>query len=166
TDTGRLVREERLEGEVEKEYSEYIPWGGKVFPGVLRTTEGGKRVVEMRVEEISANASPDPAIYQPPPGSEAWAWCNNPDRGRVLDRVQPVYPAQAKLELRSGKVSVYAVIGVNGRLTNLRIARSAGPDLDNATLDAVKRWRYRPTSCNGVSIRDEVVIDVVYSFQR
>ena len=164
--TGRLVRQESHAGETEGEYSEYIPWGDKVFPGVLRTMEENKQVVEMRIEEISANPNSDPATYAPPSEAQAWAWCNNPELGPLVDKVPPRYPEQAKRGHVSGKVSIYAVIGTDGRLTNLRVVRSAGPVLDNASLEAVQRWRYKPTRCNGVAIREEVLIDVVYTLQR
>jgi len=60
--------------------------------------------------------------------------------------VQPKYTAAATREKIEGIVQLDIVIGVNGRVTRTRVARSldAQYGLDDSALDAVKRWIFAP----------------------
>jgi protein TonB len=61
----------------------------------------------------------------------------------------------------TGLVIVEAVIGIDGRVTDARVLRSA-PLLDEAALTAVRQWRYRPTLLGGVPVA--VVLTVTVNF--
>jgi len=58
-------------------------------------------------------------------------------------------------------VTIDAVIGVNGRVTEARVLRSVAL-LDRAALDAVQQWRYSPTLLNGVAV--PVILTVRVNF--
>jgi TonB family protein len=51
----------------------------------------------------------------------------------------------------TGVVTIDAVTGVDGRVTEARVLRSM-PLLDNSALDAVRQWRYTPTLLKGVAV--------------
>jgi TonB family protein len=65
--------------------------------------------------------------------------------------VKPVYPAIAQSARVSGVVTIEATIGIDGKVTDARVVRSV-PLLDQAALDAVRQWEYRPTLLNGVPV--------------
>jgi protein TonB len=69
---------------------------------------------------------------------------------KIVD-VAPVYPPLAIRARVAGVVTIDAVIGVDGRVTEARVLRSTAL-LDNAALDAVRQWRYTPTLLNGVAV--------------
>ena len=48
------------------------------------------------------------------------------------------------------KISVSFIIGTDGRVHSPLILESLGPSGDRIVLDAVRAWRYRPATCNGV----------------
>jgi len=79
---------------------------------------------------------------------------------KIVD-VAPVYPPLAVRARVAGVVTIDAVIGVDGRVTEARVLRSA-PLLDNAALDAVRQWRYTPTLLNGVAV--PVILTVRVNF--
>jgi protein TonB len=79
---------------------------------------------------------------------------------KIVD-VAPVYPPLAVRARVAGVVTIDAVIGVDGRVTEARVLRSA-PLLDNAALDAVRQWRYTPTLLNGVAV--PVILTVSVNF--
>jgi protein TonB len=58
-------------------------------------------------------------------------------------------------------VIIEATIGLTGDVVNARVLRSI-PLLDQAALDAVRRWKFTPTTLNGVSY--EVVMTVTVNF--
>ena len=74
----------------------------------------------------------------------------------------PVYPALAQSAHVEGDVVLEAIIGVDGSVQELRVVRSVAL-LDEAALDAVRRWRYTPTLLNGVPV--PVVMTVTVSFR-
>jgi protein TonB len=78
---------------------------------------------------------------------------------RMIHRVIPVYPALARQARISGKVELHGVIGIDGRIRELRV-RGGHPLLIPAALEAVRQWVYRPTLLNGVPVEVEAPITV------
>ncbi len=56
------------------------------------------------------------------------------------------------------KVKVSFIIGTDGRVHSPFILESAGPSGDQVVLDAIRSWRYRPATCNGVPTETEAKI--------
>ena len=51
----------------------------------------------------------------------------------------------------SGRTVVRVLVGANGSAKSVRLQRSSGYErLDQAALDAVRRWRFRPGTRGGV----------------
>jgi len=65
-----------------------------------------------------------------------------------VSAVLPVYPLLAKNQHLEGDVRVDAVIDVNGRVTATKAV--SGPALlQQAAVDALRQWKYRPATLNG-----------------
>jgi protein TonB len=65
-----------------------------------------------------------------------------------VSAVLPVYPLLAKNQHLEGDVRVDAVIDVNGRVTATQAV--SGPALlQQAAVDALRQWKYRPATLNG-----------------
>ena len=62
--------------------------------------------------------------------------------------VAPSYPEIARQARVQGVVILEAIIGVDGKVEQLRVMRSQ-PLLDDAALAAVREWEYTPTLLNG-----------------
>ena len=80
---------------------------------------------------------------------------------KKIKDVKPVYPRLAESARISGVVIAEIVIDTNGDVRDARILRSI-PMLDQAALDAIRQWRYTPTTLNGVPV--ELVMTVTVSF--
>jgi protein TonB len=80
-----------------------------------------------------------------------------------MNDVQPVYPAIAKNAGVTGVVIIEATIGPDGKVIDAKVLRSV-PLLDQAALDAVRQWEYRPTFLNGVAV--PVIMTVTINFKR
>ncbi len=74
---------------------------------------------------------------------------------------KPVYPPLARTTRTQGTVRIRAWIGRDGTIRNLQLL-SGPPLLVQAALDAVGRWRYRPTLLNGQPV--EVLTDIDVNF--
>jgi periplasmic protein TonB len=80
---------------------------------------------------------------------------------KVFDRA-PEYPSLAKAAGIQGLVIVEVIIDEHGDVTNARVLRSTAV-LDQAALDAVRRWKFSPARLNGEAI--PVVMTVTINFQ-
>jgi TonB family protein len=63
-------------------------------------------------------------------------------QGRILTKVPPNYPENAKRSHVSGTVLLDALIGRDGRVHRLKIIKSPDPDLTIAASIAVEQWKY------------------------
>jgi TonB family protein len=68
-----------------------------------------------------------------------------------LKDVKPVYPAIPAAARVQGIVIVEAVVGEDGRVSAARVVKSIAL-LDQAALDAVRQWEFRPTLLNGAPV--------------
>jgi protein TonB len=85
--------------------------------------------------------------------------------GSLLAKFVPVYPAIAKAAGVHGTVVLQATISKSGTIENLRVI--GGPlMLQQAALDAVKTWRYRPYLLNGEPVEVETTVNVVFEMER
>lgn len=66
--------------------------------------------------------------------------------------VAPVYSAEAKAAGAKGIVVIEATIDERGNVAEAHVVRSVAL-LDQAALDAVKQWRYKPTTLNAKPVR-------------
>ena len=80
---------------------------------------------------------------------------------KKLKDVVPVYPEDAKAAGVQGVVILETTIGTDGKVSEVRVLRSV-PMLDEAALEAVRKWEYTPTLLNGEPV--SVLMTVTVSF--
>ena len=85
--------------------------------------------------------------------------------GMIIYKVTPRYPPIAVSAHIEGTVVLNATIGKRGTIDNLRVA-SGHPMLQQAALDAVQNWRYRPYLLNDQPVEVETTINVVFTLAR
>ena len=84
--------------------------------------------------------------------------------GNLRTKVMPVYPPAAKQAKIQGTVVLSAVVGKDGNIENLQVL--SGPsELQQASLDAVRQWTYKPYLLNGDPIEVKTTVNVVFSLQ-
>jgi TonB family protein len=77
--------------------------------------------------------------------------------------VMPVYPATARSARIGGTVTIEATIDTEGKVSDAHVVKSV-PLLDNAALDAVRQWEYKPSTVNGKPV--PVIVTVNVNFVR
>ncbi|HUX10110.1 MAG TPA: TonB family protein [Terriglobia bacterium] len=76
---------------------------------------------------------------------------------------QPKYPQQAKAKHLSGKVILSCVIDAEGNVTEVtEVSKPLGGGLDESAMDAVRNWKYKPATLDGVPVK--VKTDVTINF--
>jgi len=83
------------------------------------------------------------------------------EAAKRLNLVTPVYPPAAKAAGIQGTVILHAIIGMDGTPLSLRVMNSEiDPELTRSAVEAVSKWRYRPTLLNGEPIEVDTTIMV------
>jgi TonB family protein len=85
----------------------------------------------------------------------------NVQQAKLLVKVTPVYPPEAKAQRIEGQVRLEATLGKDGKVENLQVL-SGDPLLAAAALDAVRQWQYQTTLLNGDPV--EVVTEIAVNF--
>lgn len=85
--------------------------------------------------------------------------------GMLIYKQTPRYPPIAVAAHIEGTVVLTATIGKNGTIDNLHVA-SGNQMLQQAALEAVQNWRYRPYLLNGQPVEVETTINVVFTMGR
>ncbi len=111
---------------------------------------------------------PAPAVQPPPPPvitkAEPIRRGGNVQAANLTYQVNPVYPPLARQIRVQGVVVMEAVINKEGSIESLRVI-SGHPLLNQAALDAVKQWRYRPTMLNGEPVEVITTVTVTFSLR-
>ncbi len=82
--------------------------------------------------------------------------------GRLLQKTPPVYPPIAAAARVSGTVVLRAIISKQGTIESLRVV--SGPAmLQQAALDAVRTWQYKPYTVNNKPVEVETTVNVVFT---
>ncbi len=92
----------------------------------------GLRIFEQRAQApVGTEVSPPEKLFGPP----------------------PVYDDHARRSEVQGVVMVESIIDEEGCIQKLRVCKSLHPSLDLATLEAVRRWVFRPAELNGTPVK-------------
>lgn len=68
---------------------------------------------------------------------------------RVIRRVEPVYPDEAREAGISGVVILEVIIDKTGRLRSVEVLKGLRSGIDQAAVNAVKQWTFEPATLNG-----------------
>jgi len=167
TDTaGRSVRDAK--SYVECAISEHLPTYG-VWDEKWDERPPINVAVQRTIVELTKRREARTVGMQPSP-------CATPAPRRVVvssgvavsmlkTKVNPVYPTEAIKNHISGTVALHATISAKGNVESLRVI--SGPDsLQQAALETVRKWTYRPYLLNNLPVKVETTINVVFTPDR
>ena len=89
----------------------------------------------------------------------------NVEAANIVQKVTPIYPAEAKANRVQGSVRFTVIIGKDGRVQNLTLV-SGDPVLAQAAKDAVQQWVYKPTLLNGDPVEVMTQVDVNFTLSQ
>jgi protein TonB len=82
------------------------------------------------------------------------------DAPTPITQFKPIYPEMAREAKVEGRVVLHVLVGRDGRVKNVKVIRSVTM-LDQAAVDAVSKWVFKPALSNNkpVSVWVEVPVD-------
>jgi TonB family protein len=122
--------------------------------GGLQVTENGKVVYRSPPEHRTTA-----------PGARAtWEGSKDVSRTRLIHRIEPEYPPEARTQGIQGSVNLDVQIGADGAVHNITVV-SGDPVLGEAAVAAVRQWRYRPYSVDGRPVEMQTRIRIRFTLR-
>ncbi len=81
-------------------------------------------------------------------------------------KVDPAYPPDVLRDRIEGTVTLYAVIGTDGKVDGIRVLQSLDSRLDANAVHALYSWRFRPGTKNGEPVAIEAVVQIPFRMTR
>lgn len=126
----------------------------------------------------SAISQDEPPPVLPPSQNKPPAWLvDNPGRrpGRPVFRVgggvaapraifspNPRYSEKARNAHQQGTVVLWLIVENDGLPSNVKVARSLNPDLNQLAIDAVKKWKFAPATKEGKPVAVMINVEVTF----
>ncbi|MCU0252386.1 MAG: energy transducer TonB [Vicinamibacterales bacterium] len=107
----------------------------------------------------SAAASPQGAegpVYKPGDGVSAPI---------LVKQVKPQYTAKAKDARVQGVVELACVVETDGRVGDVKVARSLDEDLDLEAVKAARQWRFEPGKKDGKAVRVQITLEMTFTLK-
>jgi len=145
-----------------RELAESEGWktrGERPLPAVIVA-----RVKAKPAEPAKTSESTPGGDSEPPTKSSARRVEPSVMQGQAITQPPPVYPQMARMARVEGAVVLQAVIGTTGGVASVR-AISGHPMLQQAAMDAVRQWRYRPYLVNGQPVEVETQVTVNFKLE-
>lgn len=89
----------------------------------------------------------------------------NVQAARIIKKVAPVYPNEARKERISGTVRLHVIIDTDGGIKQMEVM-SGHSMLQQAALDAVRLWQYQQTLLNGEPVEVDTTIDIIFTLNN
>lgn len=83
--------------------------------------------------------------------------------GKLLHRVSPEYPTEARVLRQGGVVVLAATVMEDGSVGSVRVIEGA-PVFAHAAVEAVKQWRYKPFQLDGRPVKNEIGITLHFKY--
>jgi protein TonB len=143
--------------QIEKQAAEVAP------PPVSFDTAGADGLGGSGANANPLNGHAQPVVKFVPP--KPIAVSSGVATGLLIQRTPPVYPTIAKAARVGGTVELHATISKNGTIKDVHVV--SGPAmLQQAAVEAVRNWRYRPYMLNNEPIEVETSVSVVFSLDK
>ena len=120
---------------------------GTTPPGVM---PDGAPPLPPAAEAATRNGEPDPNAY-----------VATDEAAEPVYTVRAPYPELARQSGTEGTVVVQALVGADGHVRDTRIVRSI-PMLNEAAVEAVKQWRFKPATTGGRPVATWVSVPIPF----
>ncbi|PYX34382.1 MAG: hypothetical protein DMG80_02235 [Acidobacteria bacterium] len=74
----------------------------------------------------------------------------------------PKYPEKARRAKQRGDVILQLIVGADGLPRDVKVDRGLTPELDQAALDAVNRWKFAPAAREGHPVSAQIKVEVSF----
>jgi len=145
-----------------EQYSDYFDFGGHRYPRKLQLVVNGSVVIKANVQELRS-AVFDQALLLPPKGAIERRQCVDMKHAVAIKTPNPTYPPSASQNKLMGDTTVAMTVLTDGSVSDIRLLGTATRSMDDATLQTLKGWKFKPAMCGPEAVVSD--IEVVVSFR-
>jgi TonB family protein len=142
-------------------YGIFRKFGDFWFPREMACLEDKHRRLEAKVEDLSAEPSPDATQFTPPAGAIELGSC----LGTLVHAVATLTPSPGFPTGSQGvnsSTSLSLIVDMRGKPQQITVNRSGGKAFDEHAVAAVERWRFKPATCDGEPMPAEFRVEVEF----
>jgi protein TonB len=104
------------------------------------------------------------AVAPPPPPPPPGPGDGSVTQPVPVNQPNPVYPEAAKRDKIQGVVRLAVLIGKDGTVKDARVVQSVSA-LDQAAVDAVRQWTFRPGTRDGEPVDTKVELSINFTLK-
>jgi TonB family protein len=158
-----LVENAKKAGEYTRMYGSYQPFGDRLVATSFLYLKDKKTRVQAKVSDLTIRPELDPTLFAPLAGGKEFSHCpSSPQHPTAIYAPVPHPHTQLKGDER---VTVSVFVGADGKPHDPKVLASVNDDYDQAALEAVRQWRFKPSSCEGKPIEEEIAIEVDFNYR-
>jgi len=88
------------------------------------------------------------------------------DLPSYLQNPPPPYPEEARRAKQQGLVLLLVGVDSSGNVSQVKVSRSSGfPALDQAAVETVAQWRFKPARMAGIAVTTEVTVPILFQLE-
>lgn len=151
-------------------YNHFAQLGSHYLPKEVVVSSGAQTRATLHVIHFVTAPTLKESDFALPPASDTSAVDIQPSHldsgvlsGALTNKVSPRYPESDKQNHLSGSVYLHALIDDTGSIKELEVLNAPSRTMAQASLDAVRLWKYRPYLLNGKPTSVDTTIVVNFS---
>lgn len=152
----------RPDGNGRLEYFDYLEFRGHRYPRKTELFEDGIKAISIQVTTLST-AALDQALLVPPQGAIERRQCAEMKHAVAVKTPDPLYPKSASQNRLIGDTTVSMTVLADGSVGEIQLIGSSTHSMDDATLQTLKGWKFKPAMCGAEPVVSD--IEVVVSFR-
>lgn len=134
-------------------FTDFQQFGSKLFPHSVYCMEGEQQVFQARVTQLALQ-EPDQSMFEMPAGAKEFANCPvHLSPPRAVESPEP-----ARIE--GGPVVLLLDVTRDGKPDGITVTTSGGAEMDNAAIQAVSHWKFKPAMCEGEPMETRISVAV------
>jgi len=150
--------------QLKEKYSEYLEFGSARYPRRLERFVNGSRTISAHVDSLSTAAF-DPALLVPPAGAIERRECAGMKSPVPVKTPEPSYPKSASQNRLMGDTAVTLTILTDGSVGDIQLIGRAAKSMDDATLQALKGWKFKPAMCGAEPVVTDISVMVSFRLE-
>jgi hypothetical protein len=125
--------------------------------------ENNTTFVDVAVLELTQEFDADPSLFRAPLDAAESRICDDPDPPQALQKPLPRYPSAARSSRIQGKVLLYLVVGVDGKVYNATPVQADATSLATASIDTITgHWLFRPAKCGDTPVPAPLFVETSF----
>jgi TonB family protein len=142
-------------------YSNYADFQAYRYPRKLELDAKGRKIIIATVTGLTMSAF-DRALLVPPDGAIERRHCKDMTTPVAISTPEPQYPPSASLSRIMADNSVNFTIETDGSVSHVHLLRGSIQPMDDATLEAVRGWRFKPAMCGTEPVVSDLTVSVSF----